>query len=73
MRPVHYNKRAQATILQALIANKPGPLRPTYRIFPGPVLVISHDGWFMQRFGGVSWELVQGKLRPREDAGIAPF
>ncbi len=30
--------------------------------FPGPVLVISHDRWFIQRFGGVCWELNQGQL-----------
>ncbi len=30
--------------------------------FPGPVLVVSHDRWFMQRFGGVRWELVNGRL-----------
>ena len=30
--------------------------------FPGPVLAISHDRWFIQRFGGLSWELAAGKL-----------
>jgi macrolide transport system ATP-binding/permease protein len=30
--------------------------------FPGPVLTISHDRWFIQRFRGTSWELKQGKL-----------
>jgi macrolide transport system ATP-binding/permease protein len=25
--------------------------------FPGPVLAISHDRWFIQRFGGEYWEL----------------
>ena len=30
--------------------------------FPGPVIAISHDRWFMQRFGGKIWELVDGKL-----------
>ncbi|HKW22614.1 MAG TPA: ABC-F family ATP-binding cassette domain-containing protein [Ktedonobacterales bacterium] len=30
--------------------------------FPGPVLVASHDRWFMQRFGGERWELVDGRL-----------
>jgi macrolide transport system ATP-binding/permease protein len=30
--------------------------------FPGPVLTISHDRWFIQRFGGKVWELVDGKL-----------
>lgn len=30
--------------------------------FPGPVLAISHDRWFIQRFGGACWELDQGML-----------
>ncbi|HVB23912.1 MAG TPA: ABC-F family ATP-binding cassette domain-containing protein [Ktedonobacteraceae bacterium] len=30
--------------------------------FPGPVIVISHDRWFMQRFGGEIWELKDMKL-----------
>lgn len=30
--------------------------------FPGPVLAISHDRWFIQRFGGERWELNDGKL-----------
>src|SRR6266566_2659099 len=30
--------------------------------FPGPVIAVSHDRWFMQRFGGKMWELVDGKL-----------
>jgi len=30
--------------------------------FPGPVVVISHDRWFMQRFGGTVWELTHGAL-----------
>ncbi len=30
--------------------------------FPGPVLVISHDRWFMQRFGGEHWQLQAGKV-----------
>src|SRR5438552_2800323 len=30
--------------------------------FPGPVIAISHDRWFIQRFGGKVWELVDGKL-----------
>lgn len=37
--------------------------------FPGPVLAISHDRWFIQRFGGTRWELEQGKLVKREDTG----
>lgn len=38
--------------------------------FPGPVLAISHDRWFIQHFKGVSWELAQGKLSKREAAGL---
>ena len=34
--------------------------------FPGPVIAVSHDRWFMQRFGGKVWELAEGKLM-RED------
>ena len=34
--------------------------------FPGPVLVISHDRWFIQRFGGTCWELDAGKLVKQE-------
>jgi macrolide transport system ATP-binding/permease protein len=30
--------------------------------FPGPVIVVSHDRWFMQRFGGERWELADGRL-----------
>ncbi len=30
--------------------------------FPGPVIAISHDRWFMQRFGGKVWELNEGRL-----------
>ncbi len=35
--------------------------------FPGPVLAISHDRWFIQRFGGERWELDQGDLVKREE------
>ncbi len=35
--------------------------------FPGPVLAISHDRWFIQRFGGIHWELDQGQLVRREE------
>jgi macrolide transport system ATP-binding/permease protein len=34
--------------------------------FPGPVLLISHDRWLLNRFGGVRWELADGRLS--EDA-----
>ncbi len=30
--------------------------------FAGPVLAVSHDRWFMQRFGGERWELQEGWL-----------
>jgi macrolide transport system ATP-binding/permease protein len=30
--------------------------------FLGPVIVTTHDRWFMQRFGGERWELVDGQL-----------
>ena len=30
--------------------------------FPGPVIAVSHDRWFIQRFGGKIWELEEGKL-----------
>ena len=30
--------------------------------FPGPVIAVSHDRWFIQRFGGRVWELVDGAL-----------
>jgi macrolide transport system ATP-binding/permease protein len=35
--------------------------------FPGPVLAISHDRWFIQRFGGIRWELDHGQLVKREE------
>jgi len=34
--------------------------------FPGPVLVISHDRWFIERFGGNQWELCAGVLVKQE-------
>ena len=30
--------------------------------FPGPVIAVSHDRWFMQRLGGRMWELADGKI-----------
>jgi macrolide transport system ATP-binding/permease protein len=30
--------------------------------FPGPVIAVSHDRWFMHRFGGKVWELVEGRI-----------
>jgi macrolide transport system ATP-binding/permease protein len=40
------------------------------RAFPGPVLAVSHDRWFIQRFGGEVWELANGTLT-RHAAGSA--
>lgn len=31
--------------------------------FPGPVLLISHDRWLLNRYGGDVWELDNGNLR----------
>jgi macrolide transport system ATP-binding/permease protein len=31
--------------------------------FPGPVLLISHDRWLLNRFGGAIWELAEGHLQ----------
>ena len=30
--------------------------------FPGPVIAVSHDRWFIQRFGGKLWNLINGTL-----------
>jgi macrolide transport system ATP-binding/permease protein len=30
--------------------------------FPGPVVAVSHDRWFLDRFGGALWELRDGRL-----------
>jgi len=30
--------------------------------FPGPVIAVSHDRWFIQKFGGKIWELGSGRL-----------
>jgi macrolide transport system ATP-binding/permease protein len=30
--------------------------------FPGPVIAVSHDRWFIQRFGGKMWELGDGRI-----------
>ena len=32
--------------------------------FPGPVIAVSHDRWFIQRFGGKLWNLINGTLLP---------
>jgi macrolide transport system ATP-binding/permease protein len=36
--------------------------------FPGPIIAISHDRWFIQRFGGVIWELEYGNLLKHDQA-----
>ncbi len=36
--------------------------------FPGPVIAISHDRWFIQRFGGEVWELKDTTLVKQNDA-----
>ena len=33
------------------------------KAFQGPVLAVSHDRRFMQKFGGEIWELNDGKLK----------
>jgi macrolide transport system ATP-binding/permease protein len=35
--------------------------------FPGPVLLISHDRWLLNRFGGDVWSLADGHLRENAD------
>jgi macrolide transport system ATP-binding/permease protein len=30
--------------------------------FPGPIIAVSHDRWFIQRFGGTLWTLVDGNI-----------
>ena len=40
--------------------------------FPGPIIAISHDRWFMQRFGGQVWELSNGKLVKHDDKALLP-
>jgi macrolide transport system ATP-binding/permease protein len=34
--------------------------------FPGPVIAISHDRWFSERFVGERWELQEGHIRKSE-------
>jgi macrolide transport system ATP-binding/permease protein len=33
------------------------------REFPGPVVAVSHDRWFIERLGGQVMELAEGRLR----------
>lgn len=30
--------------------------------FPGPVIAVSHDRWFIQRFSGTMWTIMDGKV-----------
>ena len=39
--------------------------------FPGPVVVVSHDRWFMRRFGGEVWRLASGYVWV-EGRGFSP-
>jgi macrolide transport system ATP-binding/permease protein len=45
-------------------------LERALREFPGPVVAVSHDRWFIERFGGELWELRDGKLRDVSPARI---
>lgn len=38
--------------------------------FPGPVIAISHDRWFIQRFGGEVWELSEGQIVKNDDDSL---
>ncbi len=39
--------------------------------FTGPVVAISHDRWFIQRFGGEVWRLEEGVLTRNAPGGLA--
>jgi macrolide transport system ATP-binding/permease protein len=41
------------------------------RAFPGPVIAISHDRWFIQHFAGEIWELRDGVLTQHEPESAA--
>jgi macrolide transport system ATP-binding/permease protein len=38
------------------------------QLFPGPILAVSHDRWFIERFGGKVWELRAGSIVPHDEA-----
>lgn len=38
--------------------------------FPGPVLVISHDRWFLQRFGGETWTIAEQRVSRQEAVSV---
>ena len=43
--------------------------------FPGPIIAVSHDRWFIQRFiasGGKIWELHDGRLTPTSTFDLTP-
>lgn len=39
--------------------------------FPGPVIAITHDRWFMQRIGGIQWEMEDGRLLTQTPTHLA--
>ncbi len=39
--------------------------------FPGPVIAISHDRWFIEHFAGELWELAHGRLTRYEQDALA--
>ena len=43
-------------------------LEEALRQFPGPIVAVSHDRWFIERFGGQVLELRDGHLHPVEVA-----
>jgi macrolide transport system ATP-binding/permease protein len=45
-------------------------LERALRAFPGPVVAVSHDRWFIERFGGEPWTLEEGRLRAVSGARI---
>ncbi len=45
-------------------------LEDALRDFPGPVIAVSHDRRFIERFGGEQWTLVDGQLIPQNNAPI---
>jgi len=46
-------------------------LEDALRDFPGPVVAVSHDRRFIERFGGVVWTLRDGQLVPASEVDTA--
>ena len=46
-------------------------LEDALRDFPGPVIAVSHDRRFIERFGGVVWTLRDGQLVPASEVDTA--